>query len=256
MEVTLIVVRKSGELFFRAPSGLLFDRLTAHKLTVGGRLTIIRRSRVFDEGGIENDDDPRGYPHPAFLKLGHLYSTNRRAFDFRSAATRVIDADELREKDTVVITMPRGTREGFNFDRILRSLWKKKRELDAFAEVMAKVGRGGILAGRLAVKFSEQLARQPKEKLPPILRFRPKLVPSGTSNLPKPVRQILRKYLNARGLKKLIEVSFWRGPLKEGKRTFYIVDTNSPTMRTYHVDTDGRVVDKGCHYAGRWDGMG
>ncbi|MEK7611663.1 MAG: hypothetical protein AAB486_04835 [Patescibacteria group bacterium] len=257
MKITLTIIRVGDELLFRAPSGQLFDCLTAHKLMANGRIDIVRRNRVFDTGKILIDDDSRSYPHCAFLKLGHLYSTNRRAFDFRSEFTRIIAANDLREKDRVIITMPRGTVKNFNFDRILRSLWKKKRQLDALAGVLAQSRGHGIGAGKLAERFGGQLAKQPKEKLPTVPRFLPELIPSGTSNLPTPVRKILRWYLNTVGEKGRIRITAWRGPVTEGKHTFFIVDTDRPTLRSYHVfPKSGAVADKGCGYAGRWDGQG
>lgn len=174
MRINLLVVEQEGGLLFKAPSGILFDCLTAHKLMVGGKLTLVRRGKVYDEGEIGDDSASKTYSQPAFLGLGHLYSSKPRTFDFSSQSTRIIDADELKSGDIVVITMPRGTKKNFNFDRILRSLWKKKLEMDAFSAVLGKAG-GSMLAGELANELAVEVAKQPKEKLPQLLRFKPDL---------------------------------------------------------------------------------
>lgn len=77
---------------------------------------------------------------------------------------------------------------------------------------------------------------------------------------PQWVYQHLRQFLDDHGLTAPIRTAGGNpNPCdsgKDGKGIYCLVVTLGPTMREYEVYQDGKVVDLGCSYAGRWDGMG
>lgn len=106
--------------------------------------------------------------------------------------------------------------------------------------------------GTLARQFHEQLVAHPKEKLPPVARFQTILPPRLLPNL---VRQALRTYLSAHGLRGRLDIASWNGPVIDRRgRPYFVVCTLQPSLRTYHVFENGKVADKGCDYEGRGEG--
>jgi hypothetical protein len=78
--------------------------------------------------------------------------------------------------------------------------------------------------------------------------------------LPAWVLQYLRSYLDDKGETGEIDVSSSNpNPVdsgKSGKGSYCLVNIIRPTIRSFEVYEDGKVVDLGCDYEGRWDGMG
>ena len=74
------------------------------------------------------------------------------------------------------------------------------------------------------------------------------------------VEEILLKYFVEEKIEGELRVSsFNEHPIdsgKDGKGEYCLVFLFGPHMRSYEVYKSGEVVDLGCDYEGRWDGMG
>lgn len=162
MKIVFTVVKEGKELLFRAPPGLLFDRLQAYGIFVGGGLSIVRRSKPFDATDATTAIEEYG-THAAcicFCGFKHLYPNTW-------GVTSCIDAEELKKGDRVTVRFPPGTPRKLNLEE---ALWQDLRGQRALLKVTPPVGKT-ITLGQLMKQYHQQLTRE-TEKRPHTLRFK------------------------------------------------------------------------------------